>query len=618
MNPEEIAELKAKLANTPRKAKTPGLKIPADQQLVSKEIILTARGMVGGRKVITPLALEQYWTNNLKIWEQKLEQVQVYFTIFHQEIDPRDRDIIFTGVFNYIIWEESKNLPDTQEVEMKLKEPLQTIVPSPSYNPMKTIPWLVQNWPQILQYLIQGDFYELATPELTNPNPIEEPEEEEDVEEFSTRAWEPLDFPEIPQETKKAPQKTETSKGKGKTSEEDQKKKVVIELTSSTEPEDPGDDGSESGSEDDDPDRGERQLSESRKLWEKTTGYTQTTEKVSSASAKKANKLAKIPNPEVLDGKADKWKDSDTFDQWVDQVQVWLEYQDYDIQDWESLDRAQFLLKDSARTWYTQYIKEKKTKRKGNFHEFMLNLRKKLIPSTSPEIQWKKWNGAHQTSDMSVNQYAQILQEFKIKCKDGNGEDMISQQALKYKLVEGLQPALRASVKPHVDYSKTFEEILVLLEKHQATLGKSIHQPPHKKPGYDKQWSAGKPMEFIQSSYKLPPKVLQNAKKVAHVKGGPGGTYGHFPNARKDQTKYKSIGDREKEQLAKEGKCFYCKKPGHNARNCPSKVSSAYTSTRPFTTNTYPSNRPPATSAYSSTKPFTSSAYSKRVNKSPY
>ena len=306
MNPEEIAELKAKLANTPRKAKTPGLKIPADQQLVSKEIILTARGMVGGRKVITPLALEQYWTNNLKIWEQKLEQVQVYFTIFHKEIDPRDRDIIFTGVFNYIIWEESKNLPDTQEVEMKMKEPLQTIVPSPSYNPMKTIPWLVQNWPQILQYLIQGDFYELATPELTNPNPIEEPEEEEDVEEFSTRAWEPLDFPEIPQETKKAPQKTETSKGKGKTSEEDQKKKVVIELTSSTEPEDPGDDGSESGSEDDDPDRGERQLSESRKLWEKTTGYTQTTEKVSSTSAKKANKVAKSPNPEVLDGKADK------------------------------------------------------------------------------------------------------------------------------------------------------------------------------------------------------------------------------------------------------------------------------------------------------------------------
>src|SRR5438105_2445385 len=125
-------------------------------------------------------------------------------------------------------------------------------------------------------------------------------------------------------------------------------------------------------------------------------------------------------------------------------------------------------------------------------------------------------------------------------------------------------------------------------------------------------------MEFIKSNYKLPPKVLENAKKVAHVKGGPGGTYGHFPNARKDQTKYKSIGDREKEQLAKEGKCFYCKKPGHNARNCPLKVSSAYTSTRPITSSAYTSTRPFTASAYTSTRPFTTNAYSKGVNKPPY
>src|SRR5437870_5038264 len=81
INPEQIEKLKKKLANTPRKPKTPGLKIQADQQLVSKEITLTARVMVGGRKVITPLSLEQYWKDNLRIWEQKLEQVQVYFTI---------------------------------------------------------------------------------------------------------------------------------------------------------------------------------------------------------------------------------------------------------------------------------------------------------------------------------------------------------------------------------------------------------------------------------------------------------------------------------------------------------------------------------------------------------
>src|SRR5205807_10129902 len=129
----------------------------------------------------------------------------------------------------------------------------------------------------------------------------------------------------------------------------------------------------------------------------------------------------------------------------------------------------------------------------------MLILRSKLVPSTSPDILWKKYHRCHQ-GDMSVNQYAQTLQEFMIKCKNLDGKDMISPIALKYKLVEGLQPGLKLNVKPHVDYSKSFEEILVLIEKHQATLGKNIQHPP-RKAGYDKQWSARKPMEFTQSIF---------------------------------------------------------------------------------------------------------------------
>src|SRR5437868_3647659 len=109
----------------------------------------------------------------------------------------------------------------------------------------------------------------------------------------------------------------------------------------------------------------------------------------------------------------------------------------------------------------------------------MLILRSELVLSTSPEILWKKYHGCHQ-GDMLVNQYVQTLQEFMIKCKDLDRKDMISLMALKYKLVEGLQPGLKLSVKPHVDYCKSFEDILVLIEKHQGTLGKNIQHPPTK------------------------------------------------------------------------------------------------------------------------------------------
>ena len=35
-------------------------------------------------------------------------------------------------------------------------------------------------------------------------------------------------------------------------------------------------------------------------------------------------------------------------------------------------------------------------------------------------------------------------------------------------------------------------------------------------------------------------------------------------------TRFKKLTPKERSQLAKEGKCFYCKKPGHMAHGCPS------------------------------------------------
>ena len=62
---------------------------------------------------------------------------------------------------------------------MQLGETLEAIIPQPTWNPAKAVPWLVQNWPQIHQYLVQGNIYELSTPELTDPTIIEETQEEE-------------------------------------------------------------------------------------------------------------------------------------------------------------------------------------------------------------------------------------------------------------------------------------------------------------------------------------------------------------------------------------------------------------------------------------------------------
>jgi len=82
-------------------------------------------------------------------------------------------------------------------------------------------------------------------------------------------------------------------------------------------------------------------------------------------------------------------------------------------------------------------------------------------------------------------------------------------------------------------------------------------------------------MKFEKSNYQMHSVKKANAAKVANKKGGFGGTFGHFPNARKEKTEYTSFDEREK--LKAEGKCYICKKRGHMANEFPEKkkVSSA-------------------------------------------
>ena len=96
-----------------------------------------------------------------------------------------------------------------------------------------------------------------------------------------------------------------------------------------------------------------------------------------------------------------------------------------------------------------------------------------------------------------------------------------------------------------VDWDMKFDAIVGIAEKIQTTYkpGGTHSKPPPRKPNPDKQWSAGKPMQFTKSDRKAPPN-MEAAKKEAAPHPGPknSSNFGHFPNARPDNPNYKQYG----------------------------------------------------------------------------
>ena len=122
-----------------------------------------------------------------------------------------------------------------------------------------------------------------------------------------------------------------------------------------------------------------------------------------------------------------------------------------------------------------------------------------------------------------------------------------------------------------------FDAIVSIAEKIQTTSksGRTHFGLPPRKPNPDKQWSGDKPMQFTKSDWQAHANIEAATKKGAPNPGAENSiNFVHFPNAKPDETNYKQYDtttDKEKEQLAKEEKCFFCKQSGHLTRDSSTK-----------------------------------------------
>ena len=184
--------------------------------------------------------------------------------------------------------------------------------------------------------------------------------------------------------------------------------------------------------------------------WDNITGQKQIS---TSAKTKKHNELAKIRDPENCDGKAEKWRDPTTFDQYGQLIVKWLKWQEYDIKSEDALERASFLMTGSARVWYNNIVDPSRRKDR-NIHAFLCFLRLKLIAKISQDVLWKQYLRYHLAQlgiNVAVNQYARGLEQYHIRCIDNEDKAMISNHVHRVKFVDGLLPWIRDTVRAMVD-----------------------------------------------------------------------------------------------------------------------------------------------------------------------
>jgi len=400
-------------------------------------------------------------------------------------------------------------------------------MPAPHYNPVLGILWLVKEWPQIEQYLQIGEMKEMVTDETAMnlskeeletieemAKLQEEPESSEaDSDVFITKqktltpkekklkrdlakknkevqqklgtekgskSKKEVQFGDLPgNKPKKGNKKPVKGRSKGKEAEKDQ---------STSDRDDPGDDFSsssnssigsgDSGEESENNTRNIRQLSPSQIEWEKTTGK-QSTAKTMSKKMLKNSSLVKLPPPDFFNSTDKKWRNLTVFDQYTARMEEWLTYQGLDIQKEEAVSRFSWICKDSALSWYEEYCTRVKPKER-NYHAFILELRKKVVPSIAGLELWKEWKEYRHDKlttkhgpNPPVNQHSLEYLKYYNSCIDLKEEKMINMHALKVKFVTTLLEHIRRPTKILIDYNMDYKKIVETAERMQADNSKN-------------------------------------------------------------------------------------------------------------------------------------------------
>jgi len=232
-------------------------------------------------------------------------------------------------------------------------------------------------------------------------------------------------------------------------------------------------------------------------------------------------------------------------------------------------------LEGEAKILHASYRKNPETKN-NTVPEFLKVLRKFCVPFISDDKLWIGFQAIRQTQNgrtKPIHQVANKIKQQQILLPKINDWQCYNQ------LLEAMDPALLQEVRANINDEMEWDDLIECCSKHDSVIHKhtSIKKDYKSKNGQKMRQQIHTP----QASSNPAPTNTSWTKPKA------------FTRPSKTSSKFKKLTQAEKEELAKKGGCFYCRKTGYNAVNCPLKKNqiriAAGTITHEITEVTHPS-----------------------------
>ena len=140
-----------------------------------------------------------------------------------------------------------------------------------------------------------------------------------------------------------------------------------------------------------------------------------------------------------------------------------------DLDSTEALEVVGFKLKGSTLTTYNHFRRDKgKT---ATFFCFMLALRDFLIPSTSKDLLWKRWETANPYNagrHIRIKKFSNWLTEMQLKIIDKQGKQSISEEVKRRKFLNHLLEYMKATLISQIKEDWTYEDLVQQVESYEV------------------------------------------------------------------------------------------------------------------------------------------------------